>query len=95
MAVKVTITVEIESGSPANGKPRTQVLTATENMTTQAVQRWAAPAVEETIANMGADLVRQVAALHGDMRDTHPDAPGLRGRQGERPLTGRDARAGA
>ncbi len=87
MSVKVTITVEIESGSRSSGKPRTQTLVASDDMSTQAVQGWAASAVEHSIVDMGADLVRQVAALHGDMRDSNPDAPGFRGRQGERPLT--------
>ncbi len=88
MAVKVTITVEIQSGSTSSGKPRTQTLVATDDMITQAVQHWAASAVEHSIADMGAELVRQIAALHGDMRDSHPDAPGLRGQSG-RPLTAR------
>lgn len=91
MGVKVTITVEIESGDAL--RPRTQTFTASDNMPTQAVPRWAASAVEQSIVQTGADIVRQIAAVHGDMRDVAPDAPGFRGSQRERPLTGVPAEA--
>lgn len=85
MPVKVTITVEIDDHET------TKTLAVEDDMITQAIPGWAASAVEMSIATNGAKLVRQIAALHGDMRDTNPNASGFRGAQRERPLTGTPA----
>jgi len=87
MAVKVTITVEITSGNAVLGNPDVQTLTAVRDMSTQPADWFAATAVEQKLAEAGAKLIRDVAALHGDIRDERPDAvqnSALRAR----PLTG-------
>lgn len=88
MAVKVTITVEL--ASPHLGDADTQTLTAVRDMTTQPADWFAAPVVEQKIAEAGANLVRQVAGLHGDIRDERPGAV-VNSPLRARPITGEPA----
>ena len=74
MAVKVTITVEITDGPAALGNVDVQTLTAVRDMSAQPADWFAAPTVEQKLTEAGASIVRQVAALHGDIRDERPDA---------------------